>query len=195
MTKETEVKKPTVKKVAPKAVPKSTIPKEDVVEDVVVEDTIPKRKKKIEIDRNEMVACRSTTGGKLIYVSTRSGNKYVWRDYGAVEYIDVGELLTMKSSQPTFLEDVLFVIDDEEAATFLGLDETYENVFQLGDINSFLKKDAKELEEILPKLPAGLKATVAAKAREAMENGTLDSRSIIKLIEDKLDVSLQVFDV
>lgn len=204
MTKEEKNEKLTARQIAaleakekkePETKAKTTVKSKDKAEDIVAEEKPkPKRKKKIEIDRNEMIACRSTTGGKLIYISSRSGDKYIWRDYGAVEYIDMGELLTMKSSQPTFLENVRFVVDDEEAATFLGLDRVYENMIQLDDIKSLFDKPATELGDILSKLPAGLKATVASKAREALENGSLDSRSVIKTIEDKLDVSLQVFD-
>lgn len=199
MTKEDKNKKPVARKTVPQkakvAKDSEKKPVKDDVETTVPEvKEEPKRKKKIEIDRDEMIACRSTTGGKLIYVSSRSKDKYVWRDYGSVEYIEMGELLTMKSSQPTFLENVRFVVDDDEAATFLGLDRIYENMIQLDDINNLFNKNATDLGEILSKLPAGLKATVASKAREALENGSLDSRSVIKVIEDKLDVSLQVFD-
>jgi hypothetical protein len=152
-----------------------------------------KRAKRVEIDRNEMIECRSATNGKLIYVSNRTSEKYLWDDFNAVVFIDMGELLTMKSSQPAFFNDVLIVLDDEDAVEYLGLKKLYETVFKLDDLDAFFDQPINELAEILPKLPKGLQKTVSTRARKLVENGRLDSLSKIKLIEEKLGVDLQLF--
>lgn len=179
---------------------KVTKQKDESIEDVkeVKEPEKPsktrERKKKIEIDRNEMIACRSTTDGRLVYLSPRTREQYIWAKYGAIQFIDMGELLSMQASSPGFLHNVRFVIDDDEAAEYLGLNKFYETVFQVEDLGKFLKKSYSELEEALPKLPEGLRDSVASKARVMVEDGTLDSRRTIQLIEKILKVELLLFE-
>lgn len=160
--------------------------------DVVTEKPVVRQKRK-EIDRNELIACRSTTNGRLIYRSPRSNEKFTWSEFGSVEYIEMGELLTMKSSYPKFLNDVQLVIDDEEAAEYLGLNKIYDEMLQVDDLDSLFDKTNDELAVILPKLPNGLKKAVSSRARALVEEDALDSISKIKLIEQELGVDLQLF--
>ena len=153
----------------------------------------PKRQKRKEIDRNELIACRSTTNGRLIYRSPRTQEKFTWSDFGSVEYLEMGELLTMKSSHPKFLNDVQLVIDDEEAADYLGLNKIYDEMLQVDDLDSLFDKTNDELAVILPKLPNGLRKAVSTRARTLVEEDRLDSISKIKLIEQELGVDLQLF--
>lgn len=54
-----------------------------------------------------MVACTNMTSGKLIYISTRQmGFTIEWEHEGDVEYIELGELVTMRNSQRAFLKRI-----------------------------------------------------------------------------------------
>lgn len=185
-TKKTTTKKQDVKKAI-----EST---EEVVEsqEVKITDT-PKRKQKVEIDRNELVLCRNVTDGQLIYKSRKTGLTTIWMSYGDVEYLDVGELLTMKASQPKFLTDVWLVIDDEEVVEFLGLKPTYKNLANIEDIEAFFDKSPTEIREIASKLPRGLKETVGTKARKLIESGDLYDNRKIKALEETLKLELKLF--
>ncbi len=178
----------TKKKVVRKTTTKNTAPKEEVKKEI-----ISARKKRIEIDRNEMIPCRSVTNGALIYISDRTRARYLWREYGTVLYIDMGELLDMRASQPVFLNDVLFVIDDEEAAEYLGLTRKYESLGGLDDLDAFFKQSYDELREVIPKLPKGIKHTLATRARQLIENKELANANIIDLLEKHLNVELWMF--
>lgn len=153
----------------------------------------PARKKRKEIDRNELISCRSATDGLLIYISPRTKERYTWDDFGSVEDIEMGELITMKSSHPKFLTSVQLVIDDEEAAEYLGLNKIYEDMLKVDDLDELFDKKIDELATILPKLPEGLKKSVSNRARILVEADKLDSISKIKLIEQELGVDLQMF--
>lgn len=180
---DTTKKKTTTKKV----VAKKTITPKEVVQE------IPKRTKRIEIDRNEMILCRSMTNGVLIYVSDRTRNRYVWSDFGTVQYIDMGELLDMRASHPKFLNEVQLIVEDDDAVEYLGLTKVYETVADFGDLDEFFNKSTDELSEILEELPSGIKRTIANRARTLIEDGTLDQLNKIKLLEDKLKVDLKMF--
>lgn len=194
MTKEIEDKKATKKTPVKKVAPKKT----EEVEVVVVEEEKvekkPVRAKRVEIDMNELIPCRSTTHGNLIYISKRTGERFFWNDYGDVQDIPFGELRNLNSTYPAFIKDVLFVIDDEEAVEALGMAKLYEGIFDIEDIETLFDKEYRDLEETLEKLPKGLKDSAATKARELMKSGKLDSRSKIKLIEEKLKIELLLLE-
>ena len=180
---------------APKATPKKEVVEVvEIVEEVKVAETKPTRLKRIEIDHNELIACRNAVDGSLIYVSEQTRQKYLWDAYGRVQYLPMGELMTMQGSQPRFLNDVWLIIDDEEAAQYLGLTKLYESLIELEDLDSFFNLPIKKMEEILPKLPKGLKTTVATRARKLVEDKSLDSGNKIRLLENMLNIELKMFE-
>lgn len=164
------------------------------VEAPVVEKAKPARAKRVEIDRDELIACRNAVDGSLIYISDQTRQKYNWDSYGRVQYITMGELMVMQGSQPRFLDDVWLIIDDEEAAQYLGLTKRYESLVGLEDLDAFFDLSLKEIEEILPKLPNGLKTTVATRARKLIQEKKLDSGNKIRLLEEKLNIELKMFE-
>lgn len=153
----------------------------------------PKRKKRIEIDRNEMIPCRSAVHGSLIYIAPRTNARYLWEEFGSTLYLEMGELQDMNGSQRKYLQDGYIVVDDVEAAEFLNLTKIYEQLADLDDLNVLFGKSASKLEELLPKLPDGMRSTLAAKARELIDEGQLDSLNKIRAIEKALGVDLESF--
>lgn len=153
------------------------------------------RKQAVQIDRNEMIPCRSAVYGRLTYVSTRTGLMTVWNDFGTVEYVEYGELISMRASQPKFLTKPWIIVEDEEAvSTISGLKELYDEISKIGDdLEVFFKKNPKEIEDILNKVPNGTKALIASKAREMMENGTLYDVRVINVIDKIMNTGLKDF--
>lgn len=162
-------------------------------EEVVVEKAKPSRKKKIDIDRDELVACQNVTDGELIYKSRKTGLQTNWMSYGDIEYLDVGELLTMKASQPKFLNDVWLLIEDEDVVEYLGLKNLYKHLIDTDDIDSFFDKTPAEIEEALLKLPTGLKETVGTRARKLIKSGDLYDNRKISVLEAGLKIELKIF--
>lgn len=187
------------KTVAKKTTPKKTAAKKVAVEKVetqeveVVEKAKPVRNKRIEIDRNDMIPCRSVTNGTLVYISDRTKARFLWSEYGVVQYIDMGELLDMRASQPKLLNDVMIVIDDEEAVQYLGLTEKYESLANIDDLDSFFAKSEAEMKKILPKLPNGIKQSIATHARKLIDEGELGDLNKIRILDEHLKTHLKVF--
>jgi hypothetical protein len=150
------------------------------------------RRKAITIDRNEMIPCRSLVYGRLKYISVRTGLMTVWNDYGTIEYLEYGELLTLRASQPKFLNKPWIIIEDDEVVESIGgLKEMYDKLAKIGDLDLFFAKQPKDFEEIFVKLPAGAKSLVATKAREKIENETLYDTRIINIIDKYLETGLK----
>lgn len=189
---EKETKKAVAKKPAPKKAPSSKVEAKEA-EVVETPKEAPKRAKRVEIDRNEMIPCRSVTDGVLIHISDRTRARFLWSDYGVVQYVEMGELLDMRASHPKFLNDIQLVVEDDDAVEYLGLTEKYKSIVGFDDLEEFFEKDYDEISVILDKVPVGIKQSIASRARKMIEDGTLDSNNKIKLIEEKLKVDLKMF--
>lgn len=195
MTEKTNItRRPrTRKEVAPKVetTTEETVITVEEVKEVVVE-TKPTRKRINQIDLNELIPVRSLTNHKLVYVSKATNSKYVWSNYGDIEYLTYGEINTMKSQYPRFIQDCLIVIDDEEVIDILNLGKLYENLYTVDELDALFKKSNYELEELLPKLPNGVKKSVAGRAKELIDNETLVDFRKIQTIEELLNVDLSI---
>lgn len=163
------------------------------IEDVKVEQSAPKEiKRKKSIDLNMLVACRNVHDGEVIYVSKKTGLQTLWSAYGDIEHLDVGELITMKASQPRFMDEPWIVVDDEEVAEYLGLNKLYEKLVDVDDLDSFFEKPVDEMENILNKLPKGIKDSIAIRARKKVEDETLYDTRKIRLLDEKLNIDLSI---
>lgn len=168
----------------------------ELQEEVTVEEApkpVARAKKRLEINRDELVECRSAVNN-LVYVSKRTSEKFEWAMYGDVNYITLGELITMKSTQPRMLKEGWLIVDDEEAIEQLGLTTMYGNLFEIDDIDEFFELNEREIKRILTNMPRGFKRSLATFARERIQSGELDSNRKIKLLEELLEVDLKIFE-
>lgn len=191
MTVKATTTRNTKAKTTPKATPVE--PVEAVEATAPVEQPTARPRKRMEINREDLIVCRSATTN-LIYISKRTSEKFEWAEFGDIQYITLGELISMKSTQPRFLKEGWLIVDDEEAIEQLGLAKMYGNIFEIDDIGEFLEKDPYEMERILKNMPRGFKNSIAQFAREQIESGELDSNRKIKLLEQLLDVDLKIFE-
>jgi hypothetical protein len=171
---------------------------EQVVEATeTVEAEVPKvktsmAKQKPQIDLREMVPCRNITNGSLTYISKKTGTVVKWTNFGDIEYIDVAELLTMKSGQPRFFNEPWIMIDDEDVIDYLGLRQIYDKIINPDEIEYFFSMSVDEITDKLGKASHGTKELVASKAREMIENETLYDNRVIRAIEKALSIDLSM---
>lgn len=163
-------------------------PVEEEVEEVVEE---PKRKKVAKIDPSELIAVRSCTFGKLIYTSRKTGISYIWENKGDEEYLEFGELMTMKASSPKFLKSPYIVIEDEDVIEKLGLTDIYKNITMIEDLDRFFRLPLGEMEEKIEMFPQGFRSTLLTTANKLIKSGQLYDIRKIKLLENKLKVDLE----
>lgn len=161
-------------------------------EPIIEKKTTEERKKSVNIDLHEMIPVRSVTKGGLSYKSPKTGLLVRWNDYGSEEYLEFGEIMTMKSSKPKFLTEPYIVIDDEQVVEKLGLKELYANLEAVGNIETLFRDDVKTMEDKIAKMPKGIKKLAGDKSREMIQNGELYDIRKIKLLESKLNIDLQI---
>ena len=166
--------------------------KPEQVEEVKVEPKVekPEPPKKKKVERDDVVACRNLTSGRLVYISKKSGLETIWSEFGDVEYIDVAELLTMRSSQPKFLKEPWLFVDDEDVAEYLGLRQLYDSLIPIDEVDDFFKLNVQQAKTLIPKLPKGMKALISEKARKGIQDGSLNNLQLIRLLEQELHLDL-----
>lgn len=149
-----------------------------------------KSPQKRKVERDTLVSCRNLTSGRLTYISKKTSMETVWTEFGDEEYLDVAELLTMKTSQPSFLKDPWLFIEDEDVVEYLGLKELYKTIIPIDEVEEFFELSTDEARKILPRLPKGMKTLIGEKARKGIQEETLVNTKMIRLLENELHLDL-----
>ena len=167
---------------------------EKKVEVKAVENVAPKKKN---IPTDYMIPVKSGVQGILVYVSKKTyGDEVEWRSYGDVEYIEYGELVSMRNTSKSFFENNWIFFDDSDDYTaqelyeMLKVDKYYKNTVLGEDLDSVFEMTPEEIEKNITPLSKGVKETIALSARTKIESGDLDSNKRIKALESALNVEL-----
>jgi hypothetical protein len=171
-----------------KLIKDSEQPEEEVLEEEIVKET-PKKKRVI--GRDELIPIMNNTNGTVIYTSKTSGQEWVFNSYGQTDDIEMGELIKMKNAHPRYLNEPWIIILDEDAVQQLGLSNLYENVMKPEELDNFFKLPVDKFNEILNNTPSGMKQLIVSKAMKGIKDGSFDSMSKIKAIEESYGIRLR----
>ena len=150
------------------------------------------------IPLDTLVPVFSNTTMDLVYVSKKTmGYSVEWEEMGAVEYIELGELATMKNTDKRFFEDNWIVLGETEEYTpmqfydFLKVSKFYKNVFTPENIDEIFTYDKDKIVRILSTLSRGMKDTISVRAKQKLDNGTLD-KNIVDILESSLGIQFTI---
>lgn len=157
-----------------------------------VENTRPARKeiKPRELKPTDYITVKNGFPGKLIYISKRNNEQYVWSAFGDEQDIELQELKNARNSSKAFFENNWFLFDDPAVVSYLGVERMYANSLNAGEFGDLFKKTPDEIEEILAKLPDAQKLSLAYLARQKIADHEIDSLRVIELLEKYLNVPL-----
>jgi hypothetical protein len=147
---------------------------------------------KKKIDPNQEVLVMNNTSGKLIYVSPRTQNQWIFERYGDEDYMPLFELQTMKSQARKFFEQNWIVVKDKDAYDFLKLDNFYKGVYDPEDLDELFDQSVEDINREIDNASPNVKSLILAKAREKFKSGELTDYRKIKLIEDKLEAKIDI---
>lgn len=145
---------------------------------------------KKDIDPNTVVSVRNGFQGTLIYISNRTGERFTWDSFGDEQDMDLKELKNAKNSSKIFFENNWFLIDDPEIIDYLGVTKYYENSLKYDSFDDLFEKKPSEIKEILSKISNGQKLSVIYRAKQLIEDGSIDSIKTINALENSLSVEL-----
>lgn len=146
---------------------------------------VPKR-----VDQNDTVVVRNGFQGRLVYISKRTGERWVWDKFGSEQEIELKELRNAKNSAKPFFENNWFMFKEPWVIDYLGVRPYYKNSINIDKFDDLFKLDADVLKEKLSKMPKGQKSSVAYRAKELIASGEIDSRKRIAAIEAAIGVEL-----
>ncbi|MDD2245272.1 MAG: hypothetical protein PHR13_11775 [Dysgonamonadaceae bacterium] len=188
----------TVKKKAGRPSTKKTAEKaETKVENNQIDNKPVNTKRKIPLDTN--ISCKSAVRGTLTYLSKRmAGYQVVWNDFGDEEFLDLQELISMRSTDLRFFKDNWIIIDDSEGYTaqeimnYIKVDQYYDKNVNIDNFDSLFNETPEKIKETVSKMSSGVKDTIAIRAKQLYNAGTLDSRKRVEALEESLGVELEV---
>ena len=192
MAERTNTKK-TQTKTTPRQTAKRTTVKQEIKEPVVVQETehaqggpvIPK-----EVDLNQYITVKNGFHGRLVYISSRTGEKFIWDDFGDEQEIELRELRNAKNSSKGFFVNNWFVFDDAWVIDYLGVRKYYKYVINIDDFDKIFELEPDELGEAVSQMSDAQKRSVIYRASRLIADGTIDSRRTISTLEEALGVEL-----
>ena len=142
-------------------------------------------------DRTREIPVRSCINGRVIYKSKKTGVTYKWLEKGTYEILTIDELLNMESQSQKFLHSSWLMVDDEEVIEAFNLQELYDLVAKVEDIDSFITISLGEQKQIYNKLPKTLQNQVYNHIYNKVETGEIDSKSKIRELEELVQMELE----
>lgn len=141
---------------------------------VVAENNTPVKKTAKKYAPNDVIECRSVTGGELILIGDKTKLHYTWSDYGDTAYVEYQDLQALQSRKSGFLTKPRFIIEDQELVEQWGsmLKPIY-NKINTKDIEEFFKLPINKFEAQLKVMPVGLKEAVKTKAVQMIKSDEL----------------------
>lgn len=138
----------------------------------------------------DMIPCRSIVAGGLLIEGPKSGTLYQWSDYGDVEDVEYRDISQMaQRNDPWTFKPAFVVEDDDFIAKFPKLKKLYDNLYKQGDLAEILNLSVSQMKREIEKLPSGAKDSIKNIAAGMIANGTLDSVSKIKAIDEIFDTN------
>ncbi len=158
---------------------------EEVVQEQPAQPIVPK-----EVDPNQYVTVRNGFHGKLIYRSSRTGEKFVWGAFGDEQEMELRELRNAKNTSKKFFESNWFMFDEPWIVDYLGVRQYYRNAVPIDRFDDLFKMKAADLKRVLKEMSDGQKRSVAYRAKELIRDNEIDSLSVIHAIEEALNIEL-----
>lgn len=155
---------------------------------------VEKRKPLPKVDLNELVEVESCFHGELYFESPKTGNKANWGYFGAVDYLTVEDLMSMRNTQPAFFRNnwIMLVGDNaQDVFDYLQLGRFYKNYRSVEDFAELFAMAPEDLAEAMAEMNKEAKENVARHAYSLMQDGELDSVRLIEVIEKATGFNLR----
>ena len=176
------IKNTTNKSSAIRATAKVTEPKEIITENkpLVAKD----------IDVHQYVTVRNGFQGKLVYISPKTGEHFVWDGFGTEQEMELLELRNAKNSAKKFFQNNWFMFDEDWIVDYLGLKHFYRNAIKIEDFDKIFEMSPTDIKNTVTALSDGQKKSVAYRAKRLISEGEIDSNKAINALEEALGVEL-----
>jgi chaperonin cofactor prefoldin len=144
------------------------------------------------LDPKRIVPVTSMVGYPVGYQCKLSPVFLSWEGYGEEHTMSIEEIGMMNSEYSGFLQDPIFMIDDEEFAEVYNLNEKYELIFELEDLNEFYNQRVIEIEKKMDKLSPEIRNNLILRTLKMVDNGELNNIGIVKMLKRKYGINVEI---
>ena len=142
------------------------------------------------LEPHTLVEVRNGFNGLLVYVSSRTGERFVWDSFGSVLDMELQDLRAAKNAHKGYFKNNWFLIDDKDVLENLGVARMYSNSLSMNDFDDLFSLSPDEIKAKVADIPSGQKSSVIYRAKQLIEDGTIDSIKLINALEESLGVEL-----
>jgi hypothetical protein len=164
--------------------------KNDDVETAVAEKKADKPIVPKEVDVNQLITVRNGFQGKLSYRSKRTGEKFVWSEFGDEQEMELRELKAAKNTYKKFFTENWFMFNERWVPEYLGVSKFYKNSLPIDNFDEIFDLTPEKLKQRIKLLSNGQKKSLAYRARVLIAEGEIDSLKKISVLEEALGTEL-----
>jgi len=139
---------------------------------------------------NQIVTVRNGFQGRLVYKSRKTGERFVWDEFGSEQDMELGELKNARNSNKKYFINNWFMFDEPWIVDYIGMSQYYKFAVSIEDFDKIFEMPTAELEKTIKKMSDGQKKSIAYRARQLISDGAIDSNKVISVLEKNLDVEL-----
>lgn len=158
------------------------------------EDPVPEKREytvvKHDLDPSMYVTVKNGFNGTLVYKSKRTGERFVWKEFGDEQDIELMELKSARNSSKAFFENNWFLFDDPDVVEWLGVGKFYKYALNSANFDKIFTKTPEEIKKTVAGLSNGQKKTMVFRAKQLIADGKIDSIRVITALEESLSVEL-----
>ena len=143
-----------------------------------------------DIDPNQIITVKNGFQGRLVYKSKRTGERFVWDEFGAEQDMELSELRNARNSNKKYFINNWFMFDEPWVVDYLGMGKYYKFSISIEGFDALFEKSTAEIERTISKLSDGQKKSIAYRAKQLIADGGIDSNKTIATLEKCLGTEL-----
>ena len=147
-------------------------------------------KAKRDLDPHSYVTVRNGFNGVLVYKSKRTGERFVWQEFGDEQDMELMELRAARNASKAYFINNWFLFDDPAVVEWLGMERYYKHALNANSFDELFTKDSEEIKKTISELSTGQKRSVVFRAKQLIDEGAIDSIKTINTLESCLGVEL-----
>ena len=133
---------------------------------------------------DDRIPCCSITVGEYLFVGDKSHDLYDWVAEGDVVNMRYDDLvMAIRTRKPCVYKPRIIIQDDEFLAEYSDIQSMYDTLYSKDDLMAVLALDANRMADVINRMPEGAKDAIKGMAMKAIEQGTLDSLSRVKVLD------------
>ena len=161
-----------------------------VFETKPVKETTPEKKK---YNATDGIPCVSIAPGELGMIGLKSGINYTWNGRGDEVDVEYQDLVAAIRVNKKHIKEPYFIIQDMDfLSQYPEVEKIYAEMYSVKDLKDVLRLEPTAMKELLVSLPNGARESIKSIASTMITNGTLDSITRIKILDEVFDTNLML---